>query len=387
MSNKRISIFVNASPLSNKYYPLLEKLGDDLCCFYGTSIGRKQTIPSDLKCKVNTPGIGLKLFNRLLSHFLKLFRLPLYYEYWINVRILDALYSRKVASDDSSIVYINPLFRKTAERAKATGKTLVVEAANSDPVREHERIKVEYAKFGIKHQYIYGNPMYRDTCISSLKYADKIVTISEVSRQTYINAGYPLEKFELIPLTGTDFPIQQYQTIEGREKAFITTSFHSFIKGTHRLLLSWKKANIHDIPLYVIGTICEDMKEFIEKYGPFDNVIYVGHQSNLPEWYSARDAVGALLSLSEGAVRVTPEMMSFGFPMIVSPDATCDLIKEGINGFVIETEDVDSVASRLKWFADDWNRVHDMRKNVLDTVRSRTTRDWSIDVANYLLSL
>jgi glycosyltransferase involved in cell wall biosynthesis len=384
---KKISVFVNASPLSNKYLPLLEQLGDDLCFFYGPGIGIKESLPLFISNKVRITGLRMKIFIILLKRILKLLGMPMYYGYWVKVKILDSLYSKYIAYDKSDIVFINPIFCKAVMKSKEVGKFVIVEAGNSEPSREHERIMVEYKKYGIKHKYIYGDVGFRNTCLKSLNNADRIITISKVSRQTYIDANYPIDKLELIPLTGTDFDVQSFESFEDKEKAFITTAYHNFIKGTHRLLLAWKKAEIKDIPLYIIGQLCEDVQEFIEKYGPFENVIMVGHQSDLPAWYSARDAVGALLSLSEGAVRVTPEMMSFGFPMIVSPDATCDLIKDGINGFIVETEDEDAIANRLRWFADDWERVHEMRKNVLDTVKRRTTKDWSLDVAHYLMSI
>lgn len=387
MSDKKISIFVNDSPLSNKYFPLLQELGDQLCFFYGRGIGRKQSIPKEIANRIRITGGVMKVFSICLLRFLTLFKFPLYYEYWINVKLLDYLYSKKVASDSSCIVYINPLFKMTAQRVKEAGKYLIVEAGNSEPEREHYRIMKEYSKFNIRHKYIYGNPKYRDTCMSSFRNADKIVTISKVSRQTYVDANYPKNKLELIPLTGTDFNVQLYESYIGKEKAFITTAFHNFIKGTHLLLLAWKKANIKGIPLYVIGQLCDDMQEFVQKYGPFENVIMVGHQSDLPAWYSARDAVGALLSLSEGAVRVTPEMMSFGFPMIVSPDATCDLVIDGVNGFVVDSANEDAIVKQLRWFAEDWDRVHKMRQSVLDSVKKRTTKDWSLDVAHFLMSI
>ena len=93
------------------------------------------------------------------------------------------------------------------------------------------------------------------------------------------------------------------------------------------------------------------------------------------------------MSLSEGAVRVTPEMMSFGFPMIVSPDATCDLVIDGYNGRIVDPFDGDGLVKALRYFADDWNRVYALRQNVLDSVRKRTTKDFSEELGEYLLSL
>ena len=93
------------------------------------------------------------------------------------------------------------------------------------------------------------------------------------------------------------------------------------------------------------------------------------------------------MSLSEGAGRTTPEMMSFGFPMITSPDATCDIVKDGENGYIIESDNEEGLAERLRWFAEDWNRVHAMRANVLMSVSQRTVFDYSCELAQFMLSI
>lgn len=388
MSNKRISIFVNASPLSNRYYPLLQTLGDNLCCFYGPGIGIKQSLPDDLYGKTKITGLGMKVLRRITPFFLKLFGMPLYYGYWLEVKILDYLYSSRLASDDSKIVFINPLFCKSVEKAKKSGKYIVVEAGNSEPVREHERIMREYEQFKIDHVYIYGNVKYRDTCLKSFNLADKIVAISEFSEKTYIDANYDITKLVLIPMTGTDYPVSSFEMTEDKPKAFISTAYHSFIKGTHRLLLAWKKAQIEDVPLIIIGNLCEDIEEFINKYGPFENVHFEGYvKGSLKDYYKKYNAVGVLMSLSEGAVRTTPEFMSFGYPMIVSSDAACDIVKDQYNGFIVETTDVDKLSERLRWFAEDWERVNQMRDNVLTSVSYRSVNDYSMEVAEYLKNL
>ena len=153
------------------------------------------------------------------------------------------------------------------------------------------------------------------------------------------------------------------------------------------MLLAWRRADIKDIPLLIVGNMCEDMKEFIEKYGPFENVIFVGARYDLNEWYKNYDAVGILLSLSEGAVRVTPELMSFGFPMIVSEDATCDLVKDQENGFIVNPFDEEEIAEKIKYFAQNWENVHEMNLSVLKSINNRTITDYSLEVADYLMSL
>ncbi len=366
----------------------MEMLGERLCIFYGMGMPRGKKLPDFLKGHTVTTKIASRTAGFALSPILKWLHLPKYYSFLYNAKMLDYLIANKIASDESDIVLVSPLLPRTIERCKKNGKLVVVEAGNSEPEREHNRIMSEYKEFNIKHKYLYGDARFKNACLKSLELADKIITISKVSHETYVNAGYPEEKLKLIPFTGTDMPLQQYEANVGKEKAFITTAFHNFIKGTQRLLLAWQKANIKDIPLVVVGRQCEDMQEFVKKYGPFQNVAFKGYvKGSLSDFYKQFDAVGCLFSLSEGAVRTTPELMSFGFPMITSPDATCDLIKEGYNGYIIEPTDVDAITRRLKWFAEDWSRVHALRNNVLGSVERRTMDDYSIELAAYLESL
>ena len=80
-------------------------------------------------------------------------------------------------------------------------------------------------------------------------------------------------------------------------------------------------------------------------------------------------------------------MMSFGYPMITSSDATCDIVKNGENGFVINPLNEQEIIDKLHYFADNWNNVKNMRSNVLKSVNKRTVKDFAEDVADYVMSL
>lgn len=364
--------------------PLRERLGNQLCKCYGIKNRRDKNYSKDEKLDLSIiPAVLFKVFKLLARFNLA----KGYYTYFFKMKSLDYIFANKISNDQSSVVYLNPLFVRSAKKAKKRGKKVVVVAGNSEPQRENSRIEMEYDIFNIKHKYIYGDPSYKNTIMKSYSIADSIITISNVSKQTYIEAGYDIKKFHLIPLTGTDFPSQPFDMIKGKERAFISTAFHNFIKGTHRLLLAWKQANIKDIPLIIVGRLCEDMEEFVDKNGPFDNVQFMGFRGDLVDFYKRYDAVGVLMSISEGAGRTTPELMSFGFPMIVSPDATCDIVKDGYNGFIVNSTDEDRLVERLLYFATDWNRVHSLRENVLNSIAHRTVKDFSIEVADYLMEL
>lgn len=372
---------------ASKYLPMMSEMNGQICKCYGIRNAAEKQLPKEIRDKIVSTSIPDKVNGYFVRPLRSILHWPEYYSYLTKVKLLDATFAKQVAKDASKILFTSPLFPKTVSKAKESGKIVVVEAGNSEPEREYARVNRDYKQFDIHHKYVYGDPILKNTCGKSLQAADRIVAISEVSLATYLDAGYKENKMTLIPLTGTDMPVHHASSQVGKEKAFISTGFHSFIKGTHRLLLAWKEAAIKDIPLLIVGRLCEDMKEFVEAYGPFHNVQFIGHRNDLREWYLGFDAVGVLMSLSEGAVRVIPEMMSFGFPMIVSPDATCDLICDGQNGFVIDATDEARLVERLKWFAEDWTRVYALRENVIASLQYRTVRDYSLEVFDYLKSL
>ncbi|MBE5991548.1 MAG: glycosyltransferase family 4 protein [Paenibacillaceae bacterium] len=371
---------------NQKYMPLIKQLNADdmLERCYGIGFPQTYVFFDEPLQKMVLTKFTTRFSRIIVKSICKIFGFPKYMVYWSNVWLFDFMFHKKIASDKSKVLFTTPLLRRTIRAAKKKGKLVVLEAGNSEPRREYQRIINEYQTYGIKKRYIYGNPNYKNTCLESFKLADKIITISNVSMRTYLNAGYDMSKFKLISMCGSDMKIQLYKNNIKRQKAFISTGYHNFIKGTHLLLKAWEKAKISNIPLIIVGDLCEDMKEFVEKFGPFDNVNFVGSRTDLQDWYQQFDAVGILLSLSEGAGRVTPEMMKFGFPMIVSSDATCDLVIDGYNGFITDPFDEERLVTKLNYFAEDWRRVHELYDAVINTVASRSIKDYSLECAEYL---
>lgn len=380
---KEISIIQN-KVFGHDWIVLRERLGNHLCNWYSMATPQqKKSNKVDALVLSTIPYYVARLSIKII----KLHIIPRYYIWWMKQAVTDYVMSKRIANDESKIVFCLAVHKRTIKKSLKKGKKVVVFAANSEPLREYNRIKTDYVKYKIKKQYIYGNYRYESLLSKMTHMATNVINITEVSRNTYTNAGYDINKSALILDTGCNFPRQVVDDGKGKKKAFITTAFHSFIKGTHRLLLAWQKAGIKDIPLYIVGGLCEDMEEFILKYGPFENVHFEGPRYDLKDWYKQFDAVGITLSLSEGSGRVTPEMMTFGFPMIVSKDATCDLIRDGYNGTIVDVLDEKEIIMALKYFAEDWSRVYAIKENVLQSVGTKTSADFNVEIADYLISL
>lgn len=388
---KKISVAFNccygAGFEKRTYLPMLERWGEQLEFCYGIGFQRGYHFTNEPIDHMILTKIPTRVNRYIFHHFCRLMHKPMFYPYMWQGELLDYMVAQRMKADKSDIFFTRASMTRCIDTAKKMGKRLVILASSSEPVRQYDRYVSECDKFDVKHRAVYGNEHFRDTCDYGYKRADNIITISNVSNKTYLDGGYGVSILKMIPLTGTSFHVDEGICIESKQKAFISTAVHSMIKGTHRLLLAWKKAGIKDIPLVIAGSLHEDMEEFVSRYGPFENVVFTGYQGNLEKFYNDYDAVGILMSFSEAAGRTTPELMSKGFPMIVSPDATCDIVVDGVTGYVIEPTEEDVLASRLAWFAEDWERVYALRKNVFKAVRDRRSSDFGVEVAEYIMGL
>lgn len=365
---------------------LLPLLGDDLCKFYGISYPQKATpaLPVHIQKKMCLSKIPV-IASWGIRKFCSFFNLPLYYGYLGAHIVFGYCIKRKLMKDEAQVVYLKPVPYLLVKIAKRAGKTVVIEAGEMHPYFTRDAILKEYSTFGINKRYIFTNKFSINSFAKSLSAADRIITISHTSHLTYTTRGIPEEKLKLISLSTPNIEIEP--TIDINKKfVFLSTAHHSILKGTHRLLLAWKKANIKNMPLLIVGSIQDDLKEFLDKYGPFDNVHFVGPQ-NIQTFYQNYNAVGILLSFSEGAGRSVIEYLRYGYPVIVSPQATADVAKNEVNGFIVNPLDEDLIIEKLSYFSSDFSNITRMRDNVLKSVSDRTVDDSVKETADFLKEL
>ncbi|MDX3775785.1 glycosyltransferase family 4 protein, partial [Chromatiaceae bacterium AAb-1] len=226
-------------------------------------------------------------------------------------------------------------------------------------------LDAECLKYDIKYRHIFSSNYVVRSSSKSFELASKIVLFSNASKNSFLKRGFEKDRICVInPGKPREF---DNSFSEDKKYAFVSTAFHSLIKGTHKLLLAWREANIVDIPLIIVGELHEDMKEFLAKYGPFDNVQFVGSQK-IDNFYKQYNAVGILCSLSEGSPRAVLEYMANSFPVIVSPVATCDLVKHGENGFIADS--VAEIINALRTFSDNRELFRGMGESALSSINA-----------------
>jgi len=167
-------------------------------------------------------------------------------------------------------------------------------------------------------------------------------------------------------------------------------------KGVMILLESYKKIESENgnVGLVLLGDGPEGKKyEEYCKVNNLKNVFFEGFKQmeELPEYYISADIL-VLPSLSEPWGLVVNEAMAFGLPVISTDVAgvTCDLVKDGVNGFVVKAGNSNELYYVLKKLYEDIELRKRMGKKSLEIIKDYTPENWArsfIEAVNKVLEI
>ena len=147
-------------------------------------------------------------------------------------------------------------------------------------------------------------------------------------------------------------------------------------KGLQYLLPAFSKLKKEnpDVSLLVVGRGNQERQfKMLCQQGEISDVFFVGHRDygQLPEYYGISD-VFVLPSLEEVWGLVVNEAMACSLPVIVTrvAGASADLVKEGINGFIVREGNIDDLYRALKLLADDHSLRRRMGKTSFELIQS-----------------
>lgn len=145
-----------------------------------------------------------------------------------------------------------------------------------------------------------------------------------------------------------------------RPLRFLFVGSMSQRKGLADILEAFSKLNRKDIELHLLGSPMAPLA-FYRKYYP--DFIYhppCSHRQVIETMLNCD--VLLLPSLVEGRALVQLEALSCGLPLIVTPNTGgTDLLKEGQTGWSVPTSAPDQLADRIQWFAENRDRLPEMR--------------------------
>lgn len=180
-----------------------------------------------------------------------------------------------------------------------------------------------------------------------IRLADAILVGSTYVADSFVAEGIDRSKMRVVPY-GVDL-----QTFTTAPQVARTGGFHVIYagqltqrKGIAYLLRGYQKFARADTRLTLVGSIVgsdQPLKPFADLFE------HVPHQTRpaLAARYRAAD-VFVLPTLIEGMPLVVLEAMACGLPVIVTANGPGDIVRDGIDGFVIPERDADAVSDRLE---------------------------------------
>jgi len=153
-----------------------------------------------------------------------------------------------------------------------------------------------------------------------------------------------------IVVTPYPFPVEQFPAKATRPSGPFTVlavGTHGLRKGTPYLLDAWKRADLREARLILIGRL-ELSKAFLDGYaGTFEHIPHVARTELAPH-YQAADVL-AFPTLGDGFGLVMQEAMCSGTPVITTRcGGGPECIRNGEDGWIVDSSNVDALVDALR---------------------------------------
>lgn len=246
--------------------------------------------------------------------------------------------------------------------AKKMGAVTIVERASSHPLTYERILREEYLRWGIKIEPI--DPAVKSRLLKEIEFADYVTAPSDFAFQSHLENGVPWEKILKIPFGGT-LPAKGVQGApryrnESQKFNAVFVGQVGIRKGVLGLLAAWKKLNLKDADLYLLGYEEEVAKKILNQFRGVPGVHFEGYKD--PKPYYAKADVFIFPSLEEGSALVNYEAMSFGLPIITTFNSG-SVIKDGEDGFLVQVGNTEALSEKIKYFYDRPSEARKMGEN------------------------
>jgi glycosyltransferase involved in cell wall biosynthesis len=265
----------------------------------------------------------------------------------------------------------------THRRARQLGALRVVERGSSHIAFQRDILEEEQHRWGLRGPAPVDAWAVEKELIEYAE-ADAIAIPSAFVRRSFVSRGVPESRLLQVPY-GVD--LREFHPAPKQTPGFraIFVGALSLRKGIPDLLEAAKRAKAE---LWLVGPRQSEVEPILERYA--GHYQYKGSvpQSRLPGFYAQAD-VFVIASIEEGLAMVIPQALACGLPVVCSTNSGGDdLVRDGVNGYVVPIRDPDALAKRIAALRDDPERLTAMKRAAVDSVaHGHSWRDYGLAVA------
>lgn len=249
--------------------------------------------------------------------------------------------------DDWNVLhFVNTIGRQCVELAKERDALVVCDSRQEHPAFQREAVEREAAKWGVPLPP--GHGAFDKRMEYELSLSDQLIVPSAFARRTFVERGFPADRIHVIPYGAN---LQRFHPVPKEPSSKLRLLFVGTLglrKGILNLLEALRRMNNKAIELTCIGRVEGNIKPLLAKYA--DLFTYYGTVPNidLPGFYSRADLF-VLPSIADAYPLAILESLACGTPVLTTPNVgSADLIKEGMNGFIVSAGDADAIASKFE---------------------------------------
>lgn len=259
-----------------------------------------------------------------------------------------------ISNDFSVFIGLSSFSIEAIDKCNTIGVLTVVDHGSLHPEYERDLIADEEKILGLQPGRFIASEKLITRQKNEFINADYIFVLSEAAKKSLINKGVPRDKV-FVNSCGVD--LSSFYKKVGSHSPFRIIFCGSITprKGLHYLLQAFLELKLPSSEVWIVGTSTDlEYIRYLKKNYPSKFIKYKGSfsQSQLVHVYN-ECSIFVLPSIADGFGMVVSQAQACGLPVITTENVgAADIIKDGVNGFVIPIRDVEALKNRIKLLYD-----------------------------------
>ncbi|CAN2041719.1 UDP-glucose:(heptosyl)LPS alpha-1,3-glucosyltransferase [Candidatus Magnetomoraceae bacterium gMMP-15] len=216
--------------------------------------------------------------------------------------------------------------------------------------------------------------MWVERCLLNNKKCQNFLAVSSLTKEKFlqeynidpeklqiIHPGVNIDKFNKLNKQKCYKEVRKHFGINETDTVILFVGMNFEIKGLDNLMtaiaMTKSKCPNQNIKLLIVGKGKENKyRKLAYKLGINDDVIFAGVRTDVEQIYMACDIFSMLSKFDTFGMTVL-EAMAASLPVIISENVGAkDLVRDGINGFVVAGDDINMIYSKIAFMLDKKNR-------------------------------
>jgi glycosyltransferase involved in cell wall biosynthesis len=236
--------------------------------------------------------------------------------------------------------------------AKRHGSTTLIESATMHPRHWQEAVLQECDVVGINPRDCRATlpPFLIERTAREFELCDKIVVPSLIAQESFEKLGYSGKA--IVIHAGVDHHYFTPSPVPTKRELFRVCYVGrvELAKGLTYLLDAWKRLELTNAELLLVGDVAPEMHSVIKRYA-LPNIRFKGFSSQDEVAQCYRDSdLFVFPSVNEGLARVLLEAMASELPVIATDKSGAeDCITQGQEGTIVPARDANALAEAILW--------------------------------------